>query len=173
MRIVDNRGDRWVVCLPFGASLAHQVEYDACLMTLERGTRAVRVIMSRDEYMRAHDQGGVRPRGSKWDPFGSSIAGLPITEEVGHTFPVQGEPLLEGEIGRMLAWRMALDIVGGTDPRDEVYRKHGGTKRPPSKLHPLVQLDEAIGRNMEKGDQLEPSEPTTAAPACLDGPSSR
>lgn len=38
------------------------------------------------------------------------------------------------------------------DAADDVYRRHGGTKRPPSKLHPLVQLDEAIGRDMTKGD---------------------
>jgi hypothetical protein len=36
---------------------------------------------------------------------------------------------------------------------DEVYRRHGGTKRPPSKLHPLVQQDERDRMAVEDHDQ--------------------
>lgn len=37
----------------------------------------------------------------------------------------------------------------------EIYLRHGGTQRPPSKLHPLVQQDEAMGRDMTRGDEGE------------------
>lgn len=47
---------------------------------------------------------------------------------------------------------------------DRIYRAHGGISTPPSqrkapseavrKLHPLMQLDEQIGRDMTKGDEL-------------------
>ena len=49
---------------------------------------------------------------------------------------------------------------------DDSCRAHGGTSTPPSKrppseavrkLHPLMQLDEQIGRDMTKGDQEGPS----------------
>ena len=56
-------------------------------------------------------------------------------------------------------WEEALAWVHDANRQvDEIYRRHGGTqtppsKRPPSKLHPLVQLDEAIGRDLTRGDE--------------------
>ena len=70
-------------------------------------------------------------------------------------------------------------VLRGTTDQEIVYteeqigvigvRKYmpyrGVTQRPPSeavrKLHPLMQLDEQIGRDMTKGDQEGPSECTS------------
>lgn len=142
MRISDGLGNQWTFELRHHLTVAHQIDGWARMIMSTRGTSPVLVEMRRDEAV-----GTVMPV----EIMGIQVriiddpSVLPRPEVVNFaTFR-----LLTADIRR----RILLDAarrVGLFSGFDEIYRRHGGTKRPPSKLHPLVQLDEQLRQQAEE-----------------------